>query len=77
MYLSAVVFYNVLFHSDTQFKFHLMFVGREWQGMFVEAREKVVKSINLAKCIRRDIETWPIFDELQESWTSLKVMNLE
>lgn len=51
-----------------------MFVGREWQGMFVEARGKVVKSINLAKCVKRDIEKWPALDqELQESLTSLKV----
>lgn len=44
--------------------------------MFVEAREKVVKSINLAKCVKRDIEKWPALDqELQESLTSLKVTN--
>lgn len=51
-----------------------MFVGREWQGMFVEAREKVVKSINLAKFVKRDMEKWPALDqELQESLTSLQV----
>lgn len=66
-----------LFHSETQFKFHLMLVGREWQGVFVEAREKVVKSINLAKCVKRDIEKWPIFDqELQKSLSTLKVTNI-
>ncbi|XP_025161131.1 mitogen-activated protein kinase kinase kinase 4 isoform X1 [Harpegnathos saltator] len=59
--------------NETWFRFHLMFVGREWQGMFVEAREKVVKSINLAKCVERDMEKWPALDqELQESLTSLK-----
>ncbi|XP_014469834.1 PREDICTED: mitogen-activated protein kinase kinase kinase 4 isoform X2 [Dinoponera quadriceps] len=59
--------------NETWFRFHLMFVGREWQGMFVEAREKVVKSINLAKCVKRDMEKWPDLDqELQESLTLLK-----
>jgi len=56
------------------FRFHLMFVGREWQGMFVEAREKVVKSVNLVKCLKFDIEKWTIFNpELMESLTPLKV----
>ncbi|KAL6427708.1 hypothetical protein ACFW04_008865 [Cataglyphis niger] len=52
-------------------KFHL-FVGREWQGMFVEAREKIVKSINLAKCLKRDIEKWPVDDQMLEE--SLKLL---
>ncbi|GAB1859206.1 Mitogen-activated protein kinase kinase kinase 4 [Camponotus japonicus] len=58
--------------NETQFRFHL-FVGREWQGMFVEAREKIVKSINLAKCLKRDIEKWPVIDQkLEESLKLLK-----
>ncbi|XP_047366755.1 mitogen-activated protein kinase kinase kinase 4 isoform X2 [Vespa velutina] len=60
-------------------KFHLMYVGREWQGMFVEAREKVVKSVTLAKCLKRDIEKWPALNnELEESLVALKeiVMDL-
>ncbi|XP_029172892.1 mitogen-activated protein kinase kinase kinase 4 isoform X2 [Nylanderia fulva] len=58
--------------NETQFRFHL-FVGREWQCMFVEAREKIVKSINLAKCLKRDIETWPVCDQkLDESFKLLK-----
>lgn len=56
-------------------RFHLMFVGREWQGMFVEAREKIVKSINLAKCLKRDIEKWPVSNhELEESLKLVKVI---
>lgn len=52
-----------------------MFLGREWQGMFVEAREKVVKSINLATCLKRDIEKWSLCDEkLKKSITLLKVI---
>lgn len=51
-----------------------MFVGREWQGMFVEAREKVVKSVTIAKCLKRDIEKWSVFKkELDESLINLKV----
>ncbi|KAM0725576.1 Mitogen-activated protein kinase kinase kinase 4 [Formica fusca] len=58
--------------NETQFRFHL-FVGREWQGMFVEAREKIVKSINLAKCLKRDIEKWSVDDQkLEESLKLLK-----
>ncbi|XP_067207497.1 mitogen-activated protein kinase kinase kinase 4 isoform X3 [Linepithema humile] len=60
-------------NSETQFRLHLMFVGREWQGMFVEAREKVVKSINLVNCLKRSIEEWSVFDrQLMESFTLLK-----
>ena len=44
-------------------KFHLMSVGREWQGMFVEAREKVLKSVCLAKSLRHDIEAFPLEDD--------------
>ncbi|XP_011688752.1 PREDICTED: mitogen-activated protein kinase kinase kinase 4 [Wasmannia auropunctata] len=59
-------------------KFHLMCVGREWQGMFVEAREKIVKSINLAKCLKRDIEKWPVSDqELEESLKLVKDIILD
>jgi len=55
-------------------RFHLMFVGREWQGMFVETREKILKSINLAKCLKCDIDKWPVSDrELEESLKMLKV----
>lgn len=60
--------------TKCEFRFHMMFVGREWQGMFVEAREKVVKSVNLVKCLKRDIEKWTIFDpELMKSLIPLKV----
>ncbi|CAK9829559.1 Mitogen-activated protein kinase kinase kinase 4 [Anthophora retusa] len=65
--------------DDWSNRFQLMFVGREWQGMFVEAREKVVKSVTLAKCLKRDIEKWSVFDkELEESLNVLKetVMDL-
>lgn len=63
-------------NRETQFRLHLMFVGREWQGMFVEAREKVVKSINLVNCLKRSIEEWSVFDQkLIESFTLLKVSN--
>ncbi|KAL0100391.1 hypothetical protein PUN28_019625 [Cardiocondyla obscurior] len=59
--------------NESMLRFHLMFVGREWQGMFVESREKIVKSINLAKCLKRDIEKWPVCDqELEESLKILK-----
>ncbi|KAL6259477.1 hypothetical protein P5V15_009396 [Pogonomyrmex californicus] len=59
-------------------KFHLMCIGREWQGMFVEAREKIVKSINLAKCLKRDIEKWPVSNqELEESLKLLKDIILD
>lgn len=59
-------------------KFHLMFVGREWQGMFVEAREKVVKSVTLAKCLKRDIEKWPALNtELEESLVALKELVMD
>lgn len=76
--LVCAIFCNCLFHSETWFRFHLMFVGREWQGMFVEAREKVVKSINLTKCVKRDIEKWPVFDQdLLASLKSLKVISLQ
>ena len=44
-------------------RFHLMSVGREWQGMFVEAHDKVIKSVNLAKSLRREIEMWPYSDD--------------
>ncbi|EGI68596.1 PREDICTED: mitogen-activated protein kinase kinase kinase 4 [Acromyrmex echinatior] len=59
-------------------KLHQMNVGREWQGMFVESREKIVKSINLAKCLKRDIEKWPVCDqELEESLKLLKDIILD
>ncbi|XP_018398321.1 PREDICTED: mitogen-activated protein kinase kinase kinase 4 [Cyphomyrmex costatus] len=59
-------------------KLHQMNVGREWQGMFVESREKIVKSINLAKCLKRDIEEWPVCDqELEESLKLLKDIILD
>ncbi|CAL7935979.1 unnamed protein product [Xylocopa violacea] len=60
-------------------RFQLMFVGREWQGMFVEVREKVVKSVSLAECLKRDIEKWCVFNkELVEALEALKetVMDL-
>lgn len=54
-----------------------MSVGREWQGMFVKARDNVVKSVNLAKCVRREIENWPEFnDDLKSCIVSLKVRSL-
>ncbi|XP_050476898.1 mitogen-activated protein kinase kinase kinase 4 [Bombus huntii] len=65
--------------DDWSNRFQRMFVRREWQGMFVEAREKVVKGVMLAKCLKRDIVNWSIFDkELEKSLTSLKdtVMDL-
>ncbi|XP_076665905.1 mitogen-activated protein kinase kinase kinase 4 [Andrena cerasifolii] len=65
--------------DDWSNKLQVMFVGREWQGMFVEAREKVVKSVVLARCLKRDIEKWPVFTtELDESLIALKetVMDL-
>lgn len=66
-----------MFHSDPC-RLQVMFVGREWQGMFVEAREKVVKSVVLARCLKRDIEKWPVFTtELDESLIALKVKAVE
>ncbi|XP_017881304.1 mitogen-activated protein kinase kinase kinase 4 [Ceratina calcarata] len=67
--------------TDDQYsdRFQLMSVGREWQSMFVEAREKVVKSITLARCLKCDIEKWSIFStKVDESLTILKetVMDL-
>ncbi|XP_015440296.1 PREDICTED: mitogen-activated protein kinase kinase kinase 4, partial [Dufourea novaeangliae] len=65
--------------DDWSNKFQLMFVGREWQGMYVEAREKAVKSVSLASCLQRDIENWPVFNKkLEEALTALKetVMDL-
>ncbi|XP_076636939.1 mitogen-activated protein kinase kinase kinase 4 [Colletes latitarsis] len=52
--------------DDWSNKLQVIFVGREWQGMFVEAREKVVKSVSLARCLQRDIEKWPVFNEVLE-----------
>ncbi|XP_063987040.1 mitogen-activated protein kinase kinase kinase 4 isoform X3 [Diachasmimorpha longicaudata] len=40
-------------------KLHLMSVGREWQGMFVEAREKITKCLTFAKSLKKDISQWP------------------
>lgn len=60
-------------------RFQRMFIGREWQGMFVEAREKVVKGVTLAKCLKCNIESWSTFNkELEKSLTVLKdtVMDL-
>ncbi|XP_076242633.1 mitogen-activated protein kinase kinase kinase 4 [Calliopsis andreniformis] len=60
-------------------KLQVMFVGREWQGMFVEAREKVVKSVVLARCLECDITKWPVFNkELEGALITLKetVMDL-
>lgn len=55
-------------------RFQRMFVGREWQGMFVEAREKVVKGVTIAKCLKCDIKKWSTFNmELEKSLTDLKV----
>lgn len=63
-----------MFHLDLCFRFQVIFVGREWQAMFVEAREKVVKSIVLARCLKRDIEKWLVFNqELEEALITLKV----
>lgn len=63
-----------LFCNKSMLRLHQMNVGREWQGMFVESREKIVKSINLAKCLKRDIEKWPVCDqELEKSLKLLKV----
>ncbi|XP_076291139.1 mitogen-activated protein kinase kinase kinase 4 isoform X2 [Lasioglossum baleicum] len=65
--------------EDWTNKFQWMYLGREWQGMFVEAREKSVKSVTLARCLQRDIEKWPVFNKkLEESLTALKetVMDL-
>ncbi|KAK0097700.1 hypothetical protein PV326_014408 [Microctonus aethiopoides] len=36
-------------------KFQLMSVGREYQGMFVEAREKIMKCLIIAKLLKKDI----------------------
>jgi len=59
---------------ESMLRFHLMLVGREWQGMFVETREKILKSINLAKCLKCDIDKWPVSDqELEVSLRLLKV----
>ncbi|XP_066591714.1 mitogen-activated protein kinase kinase kinase 4 [Prorops nasuta] len=64
--------------EDCPNKFHLMYVGRELQGMFVEAREKAVKIITLAKCLKRDIEKWPASnEELDNAVMSLKEVVLE
>ncbi|XP_043290095.1 mitogen-activated protein kinase kinase kinase 4 isoform X2 [Venturia canescens] len=58
--------------DGTSTRFHLMYVSREWQGMFVEAREKVVKCVCLAKSLRRDIETFPLEqNEIDEAISSL------
>lgn len=63
-----------LFYSDICFRFQRMFIGREWQGMFVEAREKVVKGVTLAKCLKCNIESWSTFNKgLEKSLTALKV----
>ncbi|XP_020281057.1 mitogen-activated protein kinase kinase kinase 4 isoform X2 [Pseudomyrmex gracilis] len=55
-----------------------LFVGREWQGMFVDAREKIVKSLNLAKCLKLDIEKWPVSkQEMENTFKSLKDVVLD
>lgn len=75
--LCAIYFTNV-FYPDAWFRLQVIFVGREWQGMFVEAREKVVKSVTLARCLQRDIEKWPVFNKvLEESLFVLKVIIVE
>ena len=51
-----------------------MSVGREWQSLFDEVREKVVKIVTLAKCLREDIQKFPEYNIiLQESTNSLMV----
>ncbi|OAD46904.1 Mitogen-activated protein kinase kinase kinase 4, partial [Eufriesea mexicana] len=65
--------------NDDSNRFQRMFVGREWQGMFVEAREKIVKGVTIAKCLKCDIKKWSTFNmELEKSLTALKdtVMDL-
>ncbi|XP_012283041.1 mitogen-activated protein kinase kinase kinase 4 isoform X2 [Orussus abietinus] len=54
-------------------KFHMMSIGREWQCMFVEAREELVKSVAFARALRRDIEKWSDGkEEISESVSKLK-----
>ena len=52
-----------------------MSVGREWQGLFDEARDKVVKCVTLAKSLKDDIYNFPdSIDVLKESVDSLIVI---
>lgn len=49
-----------------------MTMGREWQGMFAGAKEKMVKCAVLARYLNNDIQGWA--DEgVQESLRLLKV----
>ncbi|OXU25184.1 hypothetical protein TSAR_011185 [Trichomalopsis sarcophagae] len=53
---------------------HLISVGREWQALFDEAREKLVKIVILSKCLRNDIRTFPGYERvLKEFVNSLMV----
>lgn len=43
----------------SEIKLHLMSVGREWQGMFVEGRERITKCLAFAKALKSDFSQWP------------------
>ncbi|XP_011302780.1 mitogen-activated protein kinase kinase kinase 4 isoform X2 [Fopius arisanus] len=45
--------------DESIIKLQLMSAGREWQGMFVEAREKITKCLTFAKFLKKDISQWP------------------
>ncbi|XP_034936815.1 mitogen-activated protein kinase kinase kinase 4 [Chelonus insularis] len=58
--------------DDSTTKFQLMSLGREWQCMFVEARERILKTLNMARTLRRDTEKWCKSDELVNAIENLK-----
>lgn len=65
---------NGKYFSVQKYRFHLMYVGREWQGMFVDARERVIKTIMFYRCLRKDMENWIDYDKtLKKSINKVKV----
>lgn len=50
-----------------------MYVAREVQGMFVLAKDRVIRNVTFAKTLRRDIQKLPQTPEVEESIDKLKV----
>ncbi|XP_057325359.1 mitogen-activated protein kinase kinase kinase 4 [Microplitis mediator] len=56
--------------EDVRYQF--MALGREWQAMFIEAREKITKSLLLTRSLKRDVDQWFPNDELETALDALK-----
>ncbi|XP_074114535.1 mitogen-activated protein kinase kinase kinase 4 [Cotesia typhae] len=55
--------------EDVRYQF--MSLGREWQAMFIEAREKLTKSLLLTRSLKRDLDQSPN-DDLKTALDTLK-----